>query len=468
MRPIHALAVLALAGSRVIAPPPASIVAITNVSVVDVAAGVVRANQTVLIESERIRAVGKTSDIAVPSDAVVVNARGAFLIPGLWDMHVHLAGAGAFALSLLVANGVTGVRDMGGGFDRVRAWRDSIDAGRLVGPRILQTGPVIENAQWLTIVRRISQQRGDTSMAAAMNERIAVATPDDARAAVDRIAALGVNTIKLRNDPPAPAYFALLREARRRGMRVVGHPPSRGPSLADASDSGQASIEHLLFTPDGGWRATLDDYSPAERAALFARFRANGTAYTPTIVAGEGFRRMPDSLALLLIADSAGTRDPRRRYISRALAETWRNQILMKQVEGAQPDWNALSVRALTHLRPMADAGVTLMVGTDLGTPLTYPGFAVHDELRLMVHSAGLTPAQALRAATLAPAQFLGLERETGTIAPGMRADLVLLAENPLADITNVARIKGVMVRGTWLDRARLDEMLRDVTDRVR
>lgn len=193
-------------------------------------------------------------------------------------------------------------------------------------------------------------------MVAAMNERIAVATPDDARAAVDRIAALGVNTIKLRNDPPAPAYFALLREAKRRGMRVVGHPPSRGPTLADASDSGQASIEHLLLSPEGGWRATLDDFSPAERAALFARFRANGTAFTPTIVAGVGFRQTPDSIALLLIADSAGARDTRRRYISREVAETWRNQILMKQDEGAQPDWKALAVRALAHLQPMADA----------------------------------------------------------------------------------------------------------------
>lgn len=234
-----------------------------------------------------------------------------------------------------------------------------------------------------------------------------------------------------------------------RGLRVVGHPPNPPITLADASDSGQASLEHqLLGTRGDVWVSVLDTMTPQARAELFQRFVRNHTALTPTIIAGIGFRRTPDSVALALIDDSLGVRDPRRRTISRSLAQQWRRQILMKAVEGAQPDWDALGRQAVAHLRALDSAGVLLLAGTDLGTALVYPGFAIHDELGLLVREGGLRPARALRTATINPAIFFGLERTMGTVSPGASADLVLLDGDPLADISNVSRVHRVIVRG--------------------
>lgn len=461
--PLHSIvcgAAVALTPSTYAAQP----IAIRNVTVIDVAAGAHLRDRTVLLDGGRIRAVGATASVALPRGARVIDGSDKYLIPGMWDMHVHVAMTGRFSLALLVANGIVGVRDMGGEFEAVRAWRDSIAAGSLLGPRIEMVGPIIENAQWLTRVNQMLTQQGNTEAARTLGERIGVSTPEQARAAVERVAALGVPAIKVRNDPPVPAYYELLREAKRRGIRVVGHPPERGPSLADASDSGQASIEHLILSfSQGTWVSAFDNMSDDERNALFARFARNRTAWVPTIIAGIGFRRMPDSLALALIDDTSGVRDPRRRYVPTALARTWRSQIEMKRLEGAQPDWSTLNRQAAAHIRAIDAAGVPIMTGTDMGTPLTYPGFGLHDELALVVREGGLTSARALRAATLAPAQFLRLEREYGTIAPGLRADLVLLSADPLTDIANVGRIDSVILGGRLFDRAALDALLRDV-----
>ena len=464
MRLVLALLLLMRADAPTADQTQAPPIVITHVNLVNPETGAVRANQTMVITGDLIRAVGNSDAVPVPRGAREVDGRGGWLIPGLWDMHVHLGMSGRPSLALLVANGVTGVRDMGGTGDQVRAWRDSIAAGALLGPRIEMSGPIVENARWLNAVMRFALQRGDSNLIRELNGRIAVATPEEARAAVERIAATGATLVKVRTNPPAPAYFALLREAKARGLRVVGHPPERGPSLADASDSGQASIEHLLFTfRDGTWMVTLEALSPAERSDLLGRLRRNRTALVPTLIAGVGFRRMPDSMALALISDSSGALDPRRRFVSPALAERWRRQIEMKQDEGAQPDWNALALRASPYLRALDSAGVTILAGTDLGTPLTYPGFGLHDELALLVREGGLTPAAALRAATIGPARFFGREREVGTIAAGMRADLVLLTGNPLADIPNVGKIRAVVLGGRLLDRKELDGLLADV-----
>jgi len=451
---------VAQAGRALAAQP----VAITHVTVVDVASGTNKRDQTVVLEGDRILAAGSASAVTLLTNARRIDGRGKYLIPGMWDMHVHLGMTGRFALAMLVANGVLGVRDMGGNFETVRAWRDSIAVGSLLGPRIEMVGPILENARWLNRVSAMLAQQGNAEAAATLGERIAVSTPEEAREAVARVVALGVSMIKVRNDPGSAAYFELLREARRRQLRVVGHPPERGPSLEQASDSGQASIEHLLLRfRQGTWVSTFDDMSSDARTALFARFARNGTAFVPTIVAGIGFRRMPDSVALALIDDTSGVGDPRRRYVPQALARTWRGQIEMKRLEGAQPDWEALGLKAAANIRALDAAGVPILTGTDLGTPFTYPGFGLHDELALLVREGGLAPARALRAATLGPAQFFGLERELGLVAPGMRANLVLLSADPLADIANVGRVDSVILGGRLFARDALDRLLRDV-----
>ena len=438
-------------------------IVIRNVTVIDVAAGAPVRDQTVVIESDRIRAIGPSASVAVARGARVVEGRGKYLMPGMWDMHTHFSLGGRSALTMLVVNGVLGVRDMGGGFDVLRAWRDSITAGTMVGPRIELVGPIVENRAWLDRVLARMRQDGNEVVARSLSERIAVSTPEDAQGAVQRVAALGVSMLKVRNDPPPPAYFALLRAARERNIRVVGHPPNR-TSLGDASDSGHASIEHLLLTfAQGGWGSTLDVLPPEGRAALLSKLARNRTALVPTIVAGIGFRHTPDSVVLAIIDDPTGAREPRRRYVSDEMAAEWRGQIRMKALEGPQPDWAALNRQASAHLRAIDSAGVPVLLGTDMGAPLVFPGFAVHDELALMVRDGGMSPARALHAATLAPAQFLGLERELGTVAAGKRAELVLLDADPLADIANVSRINSVIRSGRLLDRTALDALMKGV-----
>jgi imidazolonepropionase-like amidohydrolase len=438
---------------------------ISPVTVIDVALGRAVPGQVVIITGNRISFVGPAAGVRPPPDAVVRDGRGAYLIPGLWDLHVHLGMAGRPALQQLVASGVIGVRDMGGEFEQVRAWRDSIRAGRLVGPGILMSGPIVENLGWRNAVAEMLRRQGDTAQAAAIAARLGVATPDDARAALDRITGLGADFVKVRNDPPPPAYFALLREARARGIPVTGHAPAR-VSLAAASDSGQASFEHALLSfSNEGIRSALDAMSAGERSALIARLAQNRTALVPTLIAGVGFRRMPDSVVLAIIDDTSGTRDPRRPLVSPSLARIWRGQMEMKRGEtGPQPDWNALHRQTASHLAALDSAGVMVLAGTDLGTPLVYPGSGLHDELLMQVQDGGRTPARVLWGATLGAARFLGLDREFGTVAAGTFADLVLLDGNPLADIANIRRIRAVIRNGRWLDRAALDSLLLPVS----
>jgi hypothetical protein len=324
------------------------------------------------------------------------------------------------------------------------------------------TGPLVENRGWRDAVAGLLRKSGDTAMAEEIASRSGIGSPDDVAAVVDRALALGMRFIKLRNDPPPAAYFALLREAKRRGLGVVGHPPTRA-SLAAAVDSGQASLEHgLISFRNGAFHSALDRMTPTERIDFIRRLVEHRTTLVPTLIADLGYRRTPDSVALAIIADTAGRLDPRRRYVSPELAQHWRRQIELKQFEGPDTtDWASLHRQSSAWLRIFDSAGVAVLAGTDLAVPLVYPGFSLHDELELQVQDGGRTPARTLWGATLGPAEFLGLAGERGTIETGKVADLVLLEGNPLEDITQVRRIRAVIRNGRVFDRSELDGLLR-------
>ena len=443
------------------------VVAFTHVGVIDVDAGIVRRDQTVVITGRSISAVGPFGETRVPAGARVLDSRDRYLIPGLWDMHVHVAMAGRQSLPVFVANGVTGVRDMGGDIGSVRAWRDSVRARSIIGPRIRVPGPIIEGARWREAVIQLYRGAGDEDGAKRIAERIGVSSPDDAQRAVDSIAALGGEFVKVRTGSGAATFYAILRAARARGLHVVGHAPTQVP-MAAASDSGMGSIEHSFFgVLDGRGGMELDSMPPLERRALFERFVRNGTAVTPTLVAGRGFRLTPDDVVLAIAADSLGRLDPRRRYATRELAQHWRGQIGLKRFE-TPVDWAANNRSKLRDLREMVAAGVPILAGTDVGAPLVFPGFSVHDELELLVREGGMTPAQALRAATLAPAIVLGATDSLGTIAPGKLADLVLLSASPLDNIRNTTTIQAVVADGRVVLRPALDSLFATAASSIR
>ncbi|HEX8362376.1 MAG TPA: serine hydrolase [Longimicrobium sp.] len=446
---LPALAIMRAVPSSAQTARASPVLAITDVTVVDVANATLRPHQTVVTAGGRIRSIGPTGGRpAIPRGASVVRGTGKYLIPGLWDMHVHLTAAGATDIPLFVAHGVTGVRDMGGTWEVIQRWRHAIDVGTVVGPRVRTAGPIIENARWLQRVRSIPE--GAAFLDAY--PRFGVSTVEEAKSAVDSLARLGVDFIKVRNAPPDEAYLALLQHARSRGLSVVGHAPGNTSGFRRAIDAGQAGIEHLDYLADA-----LDSLSAAERHSLFAGMARHSTRYTPTIVS-EMPRMYSPAAMTAAVNDSLGRLDPRRRYVSDVLLQFWRTQEAFDKYENPR-NWSEIIPRELGYVREIHQAGVTFLAGTDFGTRLVYPGWSLHDELALLVERASLSPAEALQAATINAASFFNEDRDFGTVEVGRRADLVLLDANPLEQIRNTRRINAVILAGRLLDRAQLDRL---------
>lgn len=456
-------------------PTPADL-AFTDVSVVDVASGRVLRGQTVLIAGNRIRSVGPSARVRIPAGTQVVEGKDKYLIPGLWDMHVHAASAEGFGsqienrLALLVANGVTGVRNHHS-TAALEQWvrvRNEIRSGERVGPRLLLSGPMLD---------------GPTPLRPGA---VVVSTPDEVRPAVDRLLHAGADFINISPIIPSEAYIALAEHANRRGVAFVGPAPV-AVSLEEASSLGQRSIEHLYPIPescsprsgelraasgdvhrarargenasalverrDALQRLMLDTYDEGRCQSLFRRFVENGTWVVPTLVVER---------ANALAFDSLLDENPTLRYISAPERRQWESV----RTAAAQSTGAAERLRAQTMFRQrigvvpaMERAGVGLLAGTDMASPFLVSGFSLHQELELLV-AAGLSPAEALRTGTLNPARYLNATDSLGTAGRGKLADLVLLSANPLEDIRNTQRIQAVVLNGRYLDRRALDELL--------
>ncbi len=435
-------------------------IALTNVTIVDPSNATAIPGQTIVISDGLIRAVGSSRSMIVPRGAQRVNGAGKFVIPGLWDSHVHFMNTGPSALPLYVALGVTSVREMGGFIDSTRAWQARMAAGTLVGPRILTPGPILESPRYLDNVRARSV-RDPRIGQRVLPYRLSVGDTADARRAIDSLVALKVDFVKIRTTATPESYFAILRSARRAGLKVAGHQPSVA-TLATVADSGQDDIEHAFAPP-------LSQLGAASRDSIYKRFALRGTWYTPTLVVSKVVTMTADSAARAIFSDDAIRTDPRRAYASPWLLGWWRMQVDERIPDTASkaPVVEAYS-SSLSDVRAMRDAGVRLLAGTDAGSVLVYPGFSLHEELRLLVEDAGLTPREALLSATLRPAQFAGLEARLGTINAGMIADLVVLDANPLLDIKNTRRIDSVVKGGKLYPRAELDAMLTAVRAAVK
>jgi imidazolonepropionase-like amidohydrolase len=420
-----------------LAPNPARAqreVAITNVSVIDANDSMPRAGQTVIIRGNRIVAVGAARGIRVSRDAQIIDGRRRFLIPGLWDMHVHTAVIGGrHVLGLYIANGVTAVRDMAGSWDTLTTWRRQIAEGRLVGPRLLASGPYLEG--------------GDIPI-----PHLLARTPDEARAAVDSLVAMGVDLVKVHSRLTPGTFFAIARRARERGVAFAGHVP-RAVGAAAASDSGQRSIEHMLavpipctpaesiaLEPRFAVQGALGRCSSEDLAPLYAKFVRNETWITPTLTAAYEIAIWPNR-------DLPG--DTLARHVPSALRAYVAEIFPMPKDVPPNADvvGRAIFGKRLTQVSAMRRAGVRILTGTDAPLRNSPPGFGLHEELTLLARG-GLSPFEIIRAATFEPAAFFKMLDSAGTIAPGKLADLVLLDANPLEDIRNTRRIHTVFANG--------------------
>jgi hypothetical protein len=395
---------------------------INHVTVIDVLSGAAKADMMVVIAGHRIvelhpAAEGKTL-------GKVVDGTGKFLLPGLWDMHVHLGNATEAALPLLVSLGITGVRDMGSpSYSTLRQWRIEALAGKRIGPRIVAPGPILTMGDpyfWQLVIR----------------------SPEEGRRAVDALAQEGVDFIKITQTLDRDTYFAVADEARRLNLPLSGHLPVAESGIGfkvsgiEASNAGQRSLEHMHGIP-----LPFEKEDPA----LLPTLLKNGTWVVPTLVTYYARAHVQER--------AARQDDPRLKHIAPGFKQFWDSQLgsfSNSPVSQQLFEWRSAEVLTLYK------AGVPLLAGSDLGFAYIFPGDVVQ-ELELFV-KAGLPPLAALRTATLNPARYLKLDDVLGSIEAGKIADLVLLTANPLDDVGNLRRVDAVVLNGRYFDRAQLDQ----------
>jgi imidazolonepropionase-like amidohydrolase len=408
--------------ARTVAPPPQSTFAITDVTVIDVARSRHIGHRTVLVENGRITAITSSRDAQIPTGATLVDGRNRFLMPGLMDMHVHLLNRSSgrppndWTFPLFIANGITSVREMNADVPTLTTvidqWRRDLDDGLILAPRILAAGIAVRGS-----------------------------SPEVATQRVEAAAAAGADFIKVFSDVPVANWRAILESAAAHSLPVDGHVPDE-VTLVEAAEAGQRTDEHLMRafeacpTPRLCWQA----------ARAVAR---TGQVHVPTLILPYVEAHRPTGP----LSD-----DPRWIYLRTDEQDRWitlLGTLTPEDIELAIERWPIMRKIAATFNR----AGIPYLAGTDTPMPGIYPGFSLHEELDVLVQ-AGLRPIEALRAATLLPAEFLGVDDVTGSVAVGHRADLVLLDADPTRDIRNTQRIQAVAFDGRLLRRAELDELL--------
>ncbi len=465
---------LALAPAAVSeAPPP---VAIVHVGVIDTKGGPTRTGRTVVVSGGKVALVVPDEAYSPGSpDAKVIDGRGKFLIPGLWDMHVHATRPES--LKLDIANGVTGVRVMWGnpamaGFPIPHtAWKRQIEAGQMVGPRLVLASNILDGPKPI------------------WPGTVALKDEAEARKAVRAAKASGAEFVKVYSLLAPEVFRAIADECKAQGIPFAGHIPTL-VSAREASELGQRSMEHLygvfascspreeemlrarraiLDESQGEWVAARpklalvdaqlrDSYRDETAEAFFARLKANETHQCPTLTVLRAIGSLDDPKFI---------DDPRIKYIDPFTRLYWNPKSDFRLRSMKPEDFAAQRKsfgRSLELVGKLNRAGVPILAGTDEGNPYVFPGSGLHDELGLLV-KAGMTPLQALQSATIGPARFLRREEVSGTVEAGKEADLVLLDADPLADIANTTRIHAVFARGKLLDRPALDALLKSVEE---
>ena len=438
-------------------PAATSVILIRHVNVIDTAEGRVLPDRFVLVQGKQIARV-ETTPVRAPQGAVVIEGERKYLMPGLWDMHVHLwYKENLFPLYL--AAGITGVRDMGSDPARTKAWQREVDRGALLGPHVITSGRPFDGAP-----------SGDPKLPVLVPR-----SPEEAREMYDRVDGEGVDFIEVLRGLHADCYYALIDRGRKWGLPVVGHVPDE-VSVWDAIDARQKSMEHLmgvalacsreedrlrrmLLESERGnnpnkrrqySKDVLDTYDPARAEKLFQRMALFGSWQTPTLVMWSRTYNLDAAERLA---------DPERKRIPHEISAEWPAPPAEISAPAAGAPMQRIWDRYLRIVARMQADGVPLLAGTGTGDPWSYPGAELHEELELLV-KAGLTPAEALRTATLNPATFLDTADSFGNVQPGLLADLVLVGADPLADIRNTRLVEAVFLGGAYLPKKKLDSLV--------
>jgi imidazolonepropionase-like amidohydrolase len=424
---------------------------ITGVAVVEVEKGIVLPDQTVVIDDGLIQAVGSRAELSAPTGTHLIDGRGLYLMPGLVDAHVHYFDPEIFG-RVMIANGILLVRDMGMPTDYILKLRDELNRGETPGPEMMAAGAMLDGSP--PVIPSISMD---------------LKTPEEGRAAVRKQAEAGVDMIKVYSRLDKEVFLAIVDEARKVGLKVVGHVPD-SIYIEDAAAAGLRSIEHWFgfeeviarlvgesdklnnssMGSDAGFMLRFGELDPQALQGFYQRLRASGVTVVPTVVT---FKNWPN-------VNTLETQSlPKGEYISPDLLALWKSQ-WAGQSESPDLLWQNWA----QMVKELNKAGVPLMVGTDLAVPGIIPGYSVHEEMAIW-QEAGLPPADVLRSATLVPVQFMGLDDRLGTVAEGKAASLVLVKGNPLEDIRNAQLVEAVFLRGKYYDHADLDRLLSEARE---
>ena len=435
---------------------------IAHATIINPGTSSVQENRTVVITGDHISSISEMEKFQSPKNARVIDATGQYLIPGLWDMHVHSAfgdwfpGGRDIILPLFIANGVIGVRDMGGDTPILVEWRKEIADGQIIGPRMIISGPMLDGYLPDGKLRFPSS--------------IPITTPASAVAAVDLLKTQGVDFIKVQSVISHDAYLAAAAEAHKKGLPIVGHVPDK-VRIEEAVEAGQKSIEHLMgifegcsteedkfIKGEGSLKLLLTTQDQQRCDSLIKLLAQNQTWQVPTLAWQRGGTFLDQ-------------RDLKHQPLDKYVPAYWRDVTWRHFTEEMMPDLlrDPLELRQdyfhrnLQMVGAMHRAGVPFLAGTD-AAPGVYimPGFSLHDELANFVE-AGFTPMESLQTATSNPAKFLEMEASFGSVEPGKIADLVLLSANPLKDIRNTQKINAVVADGRLFDRVALDHILMSV-----
>jgi hypothetical protein len=447
-------------------------IAIANVTVIDTEDGTQQRGMTVVVAGDRIVSVGPADSVVAPDAAEIIDGSGKYLLPAFWDMHVHipLKLSPQLYLPLFIAHGVTKVRVMSGDchdpgdpllscIEDQREWNRQIMAGELVGPRITAVGSFPINGP-------VKRREGWPPF-------FGPGTEAEASHLVHHLMERGVDFIKVYSYMPRDPFFALMNEAEKAGIEAMGHKPL-AVSAIEASNAGMKSLEHaqlFLFECYPGAekfrrttttrnpstldrREMLDAHDSAMCDAVFETFVQNGTWYCPTHLT-----RKMDAFA----DDETYRNDPRLTYVARLQRKLWNADADGMIEHDPSPEgrkaYMDFYLAGLELTGRAHEAGVKVLAGTDATDTYVFPGSSLHDELEELV-AAGLTPAEALRASTVGPAEYFGLTEDYGTVAAGRVADLVLLDANPLDEIANTRAIYAVVFNGNLYTRADLGRLL--------
>ena len=445
---------------------------ISNTNVIDVIQGKTITGQDVIINGDKIQSIKPHEESPLKSKNLI-NGEGKFLIPGLWDMHVHTGDADIF-FPLYVANGITGVRDMGGGldqstgnlsvkFEKLSAWRYEVTRGERLGPEFILAGAMIDGSP--------TYWPGN----------IGVTDSTSIHEAVSRQKELGVDFIKVYHNLDPEQLTEVAHASKKNNIRFAGHIPISFPpmeTLIKASTLGQSSIEHMIQVQVAISQGDIQVHSFMDVAdacqkiinridlekeqRLYKVFKENDTWLTPTVSVWWGVGQLNQEQDEIL--------GKWLQHIPKYIFTEWnRNPFQDTQsINHSAKDYETFREAALSMAKVakrMFDSGVNLMAGSDSANPMIIPGYGLHKELELLVEG-GFSPVEALRLATINPAKFL--ERtDVGQLAPNFKADIIILDKNPLDDIKNTTLISGVILRGKSINREKLDQMLSEAKSLV-